>query len=70
MNLGPLGEEYLGIYEMRYRQLISDIGDNGIVLIISILIFLLGIFGHIYYSQTSNKLALVGTLTKVGLILV
>eukprot|EP01038_Epipyxis_sp_PR26KG_P006003 gene6003-8267_t len=50
--LGPLGEEYLGVYEMRYRQLISDVGENGI-------------FGHIYYSQENSKLALVGTLAKV-----
>ena len=34
--LGPLGEEYLGIYEMRYRQLLYDIGDSGT-------------FGHSYY---------------------
>jgi ATP-dependent protease La (LON) substrate-binding domain len=50
--LGPMGEEYLGIYEMRYRQLINDIGENGV-------------FGHIYYSQENSKLGLVGTLTRV-----
>lgn len=50
--LSPLGEEYLGVYEMRYRQLINDVGDKGI-------------FGHIFYSQTNSKLALVGTLSRV-----
>lgn len=50
--LGPLGEEYLGVYEMRYRQLLNDIGDGGV-------------FGHLYYSQENSKLALVGTLARV-----
>ena len=50
--LGPLGEEYLGIYEMRYRQLLYDIGENGV-------------FGHAYYSQENSKLALAGTLTRI-----
>ena len=38
--LGPLGEEYLGIYEMRYRQLLYDIGDSGT-------------FGHSYYRYAN-----------------
>ena len=50
--LAPLGEEYLGVYEMRYRQLLYDVGEGGI-------------FGHIYYSHENQKLALVGTLTRV-----
>ena len=50
--LGPLGEEYLGVYEMRYRQLLNDIGEGGT-------------FGHLYYSQENSKLALVGTLARV-----
>lgn len=50
--LGPMGEEYLGVYEMRYRQLINDVGENGI-------------FGHVYFSQENSKLALVGTLAKI-----
>ncbi|CAK9252425.1 unnamed protein product [Sphagnum jensenii] len=50
--LGPLGEEYLGIYEMRYRQLLYEIGDGGV-------------FGHAYYSQEHSKLAMVGTLVRV-----
>ncbi len=50
--LAPLGEEYLGVYEMRYRQLLYDVGEGGL-------------FGHIYYSHENQKLALVGTLTRV-----
>jgi len=50
--LAPLGEEYIGVYEMRYRQLFNDVGDNGV-------------FGHIYYNQENQKLALVGTLSKI-----
>ena len=50
--LGPLGEEYLGVYEMRYRQLLNDIGEGGV-------------FGHVYYSQENSKIALVGTLARV-----
>jgi ATP-dependent protease La (LON) substrate-binding domain len=50
--LGPLGEEYLGVYEMRYRQLLNDVGEGGV-------------FGHVYYSQENSKIALVGTLARV-----
>ena len=50
--LAPMGEEYIGVYEMRYRQLFYEIGEKGI-------------FGHIYYSQDNQKLALVGTLARV-----
>jgi len=50
--LVPLGEEYLGVYEMRYRHLLNDVGDRGV-------------FGHLYYSQENSKLALVGTLARV-----
>jgi hypothetical protein len=50
--LGPMGEEYLGVYEMRYRQLLNDVGDNGV-------------FGHVYYSQENSKIALVGTLARI-----
>ena len=50
--LAPLGTETLMVYEMRYRQLINDVGDNGR-------------FGHIYYSQENGKLALVGTLVRL-----
>eukprot|EP01035_Chromulina_nebulosa_P016902 gene16902-22391_t len=50
--LGPTGEDYLLIYEMRYRQLFNDVGDGGIC-------------GHIFYSQENSRLALVGTLSKV-----
>eukprot|EP01039_Chlorochromonas_danica_P009934 gene9934-10984_t len=50
--LCPVAEEYMGIYEMRYRQLINNVGEGGV-------------FGHIYFSQENAKLALVGTLAKV-----
>lgn len=50
--LGPAGEEELSVYEMRYRQMINDIGENGV-------------FGHVFYSQENSKLALVGTLSKL-----
>lgn len=50
--LCPMGEEYLGVYEMRYRQLINEVGENGI-------------FGHVHYSQVHSKLALVGTLARI-----
>lgn len=50
--LGPTGEDYLLVYEMRYRQIFNDIGDGGIC-------------GHIYYSNENSRLALVGTLSRV-----
>lgn len=50
--LGPTGEDFLLIYEMRYRQLFNDVGDGGLC-------------GHIYYSQENSRVALVGTLAKV-----
>ena len=50
--LGPLGEEFLGVYEMRYRQLLNDVGEGGV-------------FGHVYYSQENSKIALVGTLARI-----
>jgi len=51
--LGPAGEEEFSVYEMRYRQLINDISENG------------GLLGHMYYSQENSKLALVGTLARL-----
>jgi hypothetical protein len=50
--LVPLGEEYIGVYEMRYRQLLYEVGENGVL-------------GHVYYSQENQKLALVGTLARI-----
>lgn len=50
--LVPLAEEYIGVYEMRYRHLLHDIGEQGT-------------FGHLYYSQENSKLALVGTLSRI-----
>lgn len=40
------------IRDYRYRQLLNDVGEAKL-------------FGHIFYSQENNKLALVGTLTKL-----
>ena len=48
----PIGEDQINIYEMRFRQLFNDIGENGY-------------FGHIYYNSEMQKFALVGTLAKV-----
>lgn len=48
----PLGEEYTGIYEMRYRQMLNDVGVNGV-------------FGTVYYAHDTSKSALVGTLAKI-----
>lgn len=50
--LGPTGEDYLLVYEMRYRQLFNEVGDGGVC-------------GHIFYSQENSRLALVGSLSKV-----
>lgn len=50
--LPVMGEDYIGVYEMRYRQLINDVGDSGV-------------FGHVYYSQENAKLAMVGTIAKL-----
>lgn len=50
--LGPAGEDYLLIYEMRYRQLFNEIKEGGVC-------------GQIFYSQENSKMALVGTLSKV-----
>jgi ATP-dependent Lon protease len=47
-----MGEEVLGVYEMRYRQLMNDVGEGGL-------------FGYMFYSQTNSKLSLVGTLARV-----
>lgn len=50
-NLAPHGTEWVHVFEMRYRQMMQDIGD--------------GVFGFTYYSQQEQKLALVGTLAKI-----
>ena len=50
--LSSVGEEYIGVYEMRYRQLLNDVGQGGV-------------FGHVYYSPENSKLALVGTLALI-----
>jgi Lon protease-like protein len=51
--LGPTGEDYLLIYEMRYRQLFNEVGDGGIC-------------GNIFYSPENSRIALVGTLSRVS----
>lgn len=48
----PLGEEYLGVYEMRFRQLINDVGEGGT-------------FGYVYFSVEFSKYAMIGTLTRI-----
>lgn len=50
--LMPLGDEYVGVFEMRYRQLLNTVGDSGV-------------FGSLYFSSDYGKFALVGTLTRV-----
>ena len=50
-NLAPYGTEWVHVFEMRYRQMMQDVGN--------------GVFGFTYYSQTEQKLALVGTLARV-----
>jgi Lon protease-like protein len=50
--LAPLGEEDLGIYEMRYRQMMYDVRVGGTI-------------GMVYYSPDTQKLALVGTLARI-----
>jgi len=50
-NLAPHGNEWVHVFEMRYRQMMQDVGD--------------GVFGFTYYSQQEQKLGLVGTLAKV-----
>ena len=50
--LFPLGTEMLNIVEMKHRQLLGDIGLDGV-------------FGFCYYSQQQQKLGLVGTLARI-----
>lgn len=49
--LVPRGTDWLNIFEMKHRQLINDVGD--------------GVFGFSHYSQSNQKLSLVGTLAKI-----
>jgi hypothetical protein len=51
-SLSPNVEDHQGIYELRHRQLINDVGVNGV-------------FGHVYFSQEHSKLAVVGILARV-----
>jgi Lon protease-like protein len=52
----PTGAEWLNIFEMKHRMLLSDVNDmpdEG------------GLFGFSYYSASQQKIALIGTLAKV-----
>jgi ATP-dependent Lon protease len=49
--LVPMGTDWLNIFEMKHRQLINDVGD--------------GVFGFSHYSQSNQKLSLVGTLARI-----
>lgn len=54
--LVPTGAEWLNIFEMKHRMLLSDVNDmpdEG------------GLFGFSYYSASQQKIALIGTLAKV-----
>lgn len=49
----PGSMERLSVFEMKYRQLLTDVSEGS------------GVFGMSYYSQSIQKLALVGTLGRV-----
>lgn len=51
--LVPHSSDWLNIFEMKHRQLVDDVTRNN------------GMFGFIHYSQSMQKLALVGTLAKI-----
>lgn len=48
----PQSTDWLNIHEMKHRQIIDEIGTDGV-------------FGYSHYSQSNQKLALVGCLVKV-----
>ena len=50
--LAPLAEDTIAVYEMRFRQLLNDIGEGGVL-------------GYLFYSPENQKFALVGTLARV-----
>jgi len=50
--LAPLGEDYIGVYEMRFRQMLNDVGEGGVL-------------GYLFYNPDNQKFALVGTLAKI-----
>lgn len=49
--LVPMGTDWLNIFEMKHRQLVNDVGD--------------GVFGFSHFSQSNQKLSLVGTLARI-----
>lgn len=51
--LAPLGSDWLNIFEMKYRQLLNDVDQTN------------NMIGFSHYSQTQQKLSLVGTLARV-----
>jgi hypothetical protein len=48
----PLGTELINVLEMRHRQLLTDVREDGY-------------FGLMHYSQEMHKLGLVGTLARI-----
>lgn len=49
--LTPLSSDWLNVFEMKHRQLTNDVGS--------------GCFGFTHFSQSNQKMALVGTLARV-----
>jgi hypothetical protein len=49
----PGSNEQLNIFEMRHRQLLNEVAQNG------------GVFGLVYLSQAFQRISLVGTLCRV-----
>jgi len=49
--LAPLATDWLNVFEMKHRQLTNDVGY--------------GCFGFTHYSQSNQKLALVGTIARI-----
>eukprot|EP01041_Mallomonas_annulata_P002257 gene2257-4384_t len=50
--LAPLGLDNIGVYEMRFRQLLNDVGEGGVL-------------GYLFYSPENQKFALVGTIARI-----
>lgn len=50
--LTPGATDWLNIFEMKHRQLFNDVDDDGLV-------------GFTHFSQTNQKVSLVGTLARV-----
>jgi hypothetical protein len=50
--LTPRASDWLNIFEMKYRQMANDIGDEGSI-------------GFVHYSSTIQKLSVVGTIGQI-----